>query len=453
MNKKSTGRILVVDDDPDFLKLINSGLTFEGFICDQTSNLEEMNQKLVQYSYEAVLLDLYLGEESALTSIPAIIRQQPYVKIVVLTANASIKSAVQAMGSGATDFIEKSCPFDGIIERVKGLVAKPKSFKNDYVSLVQQTGIVGNSDVTREIIDRLIQLKDVNSTVLVLGESGVGKELVARALHKLSTRASGPFEAVNCGAVPETLLESELFGHKRGAFTDAKTDKEGLFELCQDGTLFLDEIGEMPHNLQVKLLRVIQEKEVRPLGSSKSFKVNTRIITATNRDLLVEMKEKRFREDLYYRLSVFVINIPPLRARVQDIQPLFANFFERFCSQYAKSIPFPGADVMTRVLAYSWPGNVRELRNSVERAVVLSPSEGLRISDLLLDGVSQDSGSNSVLYDEAKALFERTYLEKILSLADGNVSQAAKISGKFRSDIYRMMKRYQLYSDKPPSSS
>lgn len=451
MTCKYSGRLLIVDDDWDFIRFIKTGLEEEGYICDVTTGLESINDNLKQFSYDGVLLDLFFGEVTSLSLIPEIVRSQPYARVLVLTANASVQAAVEAICSGAADFIEKNSLQGNIIDRIKAKLNRPNKKASDQQSLRIQSGIVGSSDMTKDIWDRIVKLKDVDSTVLILGESGCGKELIARALHQLSNRKEGPFEAINCPAVPENLIESELFGHKKGSFTDAKSDKRGLFEVCTNGTLFLDEIAEMPLNSQVKLLRVLQEREIRPLGAVKSIEVNTRIIAATNKDLYAEVTRKAFREDLYYRLSVFVINIPPLRSRKDDINDLVLYYLDKFNKQYKKNIKAPSPEIMTKLYSYDWPGNIRELKHSIERAVVMAEREELEIKDLISSYKSRSVGGggfeiSSPVYSEAKELFEKNYLQKILELAGGNVSEAARISGRFRSDIYRMMKRYNLRS-------
>lgn len=292
-------------------------------------------------------------------------------------------------------------------------------------------------------------MKDVDSTVLVLGESGTGKELVARALHQLSKRSSNRFEAVNCAAIPENLLEAELFGCKKGAFTDAKADRKGLFEICNDGTLFLDEIGEMPVHLQSKILRALQEKEVTPLGASKSIKIKTRVVAATNQNLDRLVREGKFRKDLFYRLSVLQIMVPPLRDRNEDIELLAAYFTDRLAKQFDKKIEPLSSELTVRLSSYEWPGNVRELYNSLERAVVLSSDGRLSTGDIFSHLESNDdytsigSGEFKPL-QEAKEDFERHYLEKLLDSTGGNVSQASKIAGRMRTDMYRLFSKHNI---------
>jgi DNA-binding NtrC family response regulator len=313
-------------------------------------------------------------------------------------------------------------------------------------------GLVGESEAIRETIAMIDKIRHVDSTVLILGESGTGKEVVARAIHSTSMRGAERFNAINCGAIPEQLLESELFGHKKGAFTDAKTDRKGIFEVCSNGTLLLDEIGDMPITLQTKLLRVLQEKQITPIGSNTALAINTRVIAATHRDILDEAKSKRFREDLYYRLSVVVIRIPPLRHRTEDIATLTTYFLGQFNQRFEKSVRPPSGPVLARMLAYDWPGNVRELQNAIERAVVLSTNDELNAEDMFqhlnlkANTVSTEDGINPAVFamplTEAKQCFEKAYLENLLKLSGGNISEAARISGRYRADIYRLMNRY-----------
>lgn len=315
-------------------------------------------------------------------------------------------------------------------------------------------GLIGRSESHVQLLEHISRMKDASASVLITGESGTGKELVARALHEASNRFSGRFEALNCGAVPENLLESELFGHRRGAFTDAKHDKKGLFEVCSNGILFLDEIGDMPLPLQVKLLRVLQEKEIRPLGSTLTVKVNTRIVAATNRDLLEEVKSGRFRKDLYYRLAVLKIHIAPLRERPDDIPLLVKHFITKFAKENAKTIESPSELQIARIKSSSWPGNVRELQNAVERAVVLSRNGKINLEDMFEESdtqrksIGQARGMGEMdlplAHAEAKKVFESCYLRNLLRHAGGNVTEAAKLADKSRVEIYRYLSRNHI---------
>jgi DNA-binding NtrC family response regulator len=413
-----------------------------------------MKDMLSQLYFDAVLLDLQLGLEDGLSGLPFILKNAPSTKVFILTSHGSIEKAVDAMRRGAAGFLTKGTDPATIVtelsDQLASLARKPLAL--DQESL-RSLGLVGDSMAIRETIAMIDKIRNVDSTVLILGESGTGKEVVARAIHATSPRAAERFNAINCGAIPEQLLESELFGHKKGSFTDAKADRKGIFEVCSSGTLLLDEIGDMPMPLQTKLLRVLQEKQITPIGSSTTININTRVIAATHRDILDEAKSKRFREDLYYRLSVVVIRIPPLRHRTEDIPILTNHFLEQFNQRFEKEVRPPKNTLMARLMAYDWPGNVRELQNAIERAVVLSTDGELNIDDMFqhLSLKSStyggdDSGLSASVFSmpltEAKQAFEKTYLEHLLKLSGGNISEAARISGRYRADIYRLMNRY-----------
>jgi DNA-binding NtrC family response regulator len=454
-NGRYLGRILLVDDDEQITKFYETFLTAAGFVVDTCHDLRKMRDLLSQLYFDAVLLDLQLGLEDGLSGLPFILKNAPSTKVFILTSYGSIAKAVDAMRRGATGFLTKGTDPSAIVAELSGQLTSSLSRKPlalDEESL-RGLGLVGESPAIRETITMIDKIRNVDSTVLILGESGTGKEVVARAIHATSPRAAERFNAINCGAIPEQLLESELFGHKKGSFTDAKADRKGIFEVCSAGTLLLDEIGDMPMPLQTKLLRVLQEKQITPIGSSTTININTRVIAATHRDILDEAKSKRFREDLYYRLSVVVIRIPPLRHRIEDIPILTNHFLDQFNQRFEKDVRPPKNTLMARLMAYDWPGNVRELQNAIERAVVLSNDGELNIEDMFQhlslkssSYGSDDSGLSAGVFSmpltEAKQAFEKTYLEHLLKLSGGNISEAARISGRYRADIYRLMNRY-----------
>jgi DNA-binding NtrC family response regulator len=320
--------------------------------------------------------------------------------------------------------------------------------------------LIGQSSPILETLTTIDKIKNVNSNVLLLGESGTGKEVVARLIHNESDRCKERFEAINCAAIPENLLESELFGHVKGSFTDAKSDRMGIFELCTKGTLMLDEIGDMPLALQSKLLRVLQERKVTPVGGNKSINIDTRVIAATHHDLADEIKSNRFREDLYYRLSVVVIHIPSLRQRKEDILLLVSHFLNKFNIEFGKNIKAPTPDLVARLKLYNWPGNVRELQNAVERGVVMASDDTLEFFDMFpqsnLEESSKKSPHHLNLLDEgafncplteAKQLFEKAYLESHLRGCAGNVAELARRAHRHRADLYRMFERYDINFD------
>lgn len=447
-----SGRVLIVDDDISLCKCYEAILEKSGFFVGSAQNLSGLYEALRSFSYDVILLDLQLGEEEGMNGLPLILREQPFAKVFILTSHGTIERAVECMKRGASGFFEKSSNLDQIVSEVKSAVAVKveNNFSEDFS--MSTVGLIGESPAIQETIATIKKIRDVDSTVLILGESGTGKEVVARAIHKSSQRSGERFEAINCGAIPETLLESELFGHKKGAFTDAKTDRKGIFEVCTNGTLLLDEIGDMPFSLQTKLLRVLQERQITPVGSNTAININTRVIAATHRDIQDECRSKRFREDLFYRLSVVVLHIPALRHRIEDVPKLTEHFLAQFNARFNKDVRSPDNRLMARMMAYDWPGNVRELQNSIERAVVLSTDNSLslenvfqhldtsarRVSDKSLDM----SSAFALPLTDAKHYFEKIYLENLLTTSSGNISEAARICGRYRADIYRLMDRY-----------
>jgi DNA-binding NtrC family response regulator len=446
------GRVLIVDDDVSVCKVYEAVLDKAGFYAASANNLTGLYEALKSFSYDVVLLDLQLGQEEGINGLPLILREQPFAKIYILTSHGSIERAVECMRRGASGFFEKTGDYDYLINEIKATITpKPglKDASDDGLSLV---GLIGDSAAIQETIATIKKIRNVDSTVLILGESGTGKEVVARAIHKSSLRHAERFEAINCGAIPETLLESELFGHKKGSFTDAKTDRKGIFEVCTNGTLLLDEIGDMPFSLQTKLLRVLQERQITPVGSNTAININTRVIAATHRDIQDECRSKRFREDLFYRLSVVVLHIPALRHRIEDVPKLAEYFLEQFNNRFSKHVRMPDNRLMARMMAYDWPGNVRELQNSIERAVVLSIDDQLSLENIFQHLDTSSRRSNDKTWDfstafslpltDAKHFFEKVYLENLLTVSGGNISEAARVCGRYRADIYRLMDRY-----------
>lgn len=447
-------RVLVVEDDDATSMILTEFLTGEDCRVETAKCLDSAQDLLARYSFDLVLLDLHLGTEDGFSLIPCIVRQYPHTKVVVVTGHGSIDLAVRSVQTGASGFITKPFSFEKInealrpvIDRRAAAVACPDEGPWD------ELGLIGNSPAIRAVQSNILRMKDVDSTVLITGDSGTGKELIARALHLSSNRNDQRFEAVNCGAIPENLIESELFGHRKGSFTDAKADRKGIFEVCKDGVLFLDEIGELPLQMQVKLLRVLQEREIMPVGASTPVKVNTRVIAATNRDLSVEVREGRFREDLYFRLAVLCINLPPLSHRLEDVPLLVNHFIHKFNERFNKSIGTPSKELMTRLVSYSWPGNIRELQNAIERGVVLSPDGQLHFEDMLgqqqqhPNAAASDNGMAHIplgSLTEAKETFESGYLRRLLEATHGNVSEAARLSGRYRADLYRLFSKYEI---------
>ncbi len=452
-------RFLLVDDDPLILSLLSAALQQKNIDVATAQNFSELERRLTNFRYDSIILDLGLGNEDGIDAIPMILRTAPYAKLIILTGTNDIELAANAVFRGASGLIRKNSDINITVQEILKQT-QSSALSIDASGKVEDIdcGIIGNCPEIAALKARIRQIAQVDSTVLILGESGTGKELVARGLHTFSPRSGGRFEAINCSAIPENLLEAELFGYKRGAFTDAKSDRKGYFELCTDGTLFLDEIGEMPLNLQSKLLRVLQERTVTPLGCSKSIHINTRVVAATNRDLRERVRAGMFREDLYFRLSVVPMTVPSLRQRKDDIPLLINYFLAKFNERFNRTIAPPSRDIIARMMAYDWPGNVRELQNAIERGVVLATCDKLSLDNIFLGSSKQESEDDKSDHDsisgselaswfrlpltEAKSKFERAYLKSVLSDAAGNVSEAARKSGRYRPDLYRLMHKY-----------
>jgi DNA-binding NtrC family response regulator len=442
------GTVLIIDDDFETASLYQTAFESEDFRAKYVTGLAEAKALLINEQIQVVLADIFLMDENTLSELKSMIQLSPSTRFFSFSGQESIPLAVKAMELGAASFFPKSLGCHKIVELIKNKFEMDTQPIDDVSQgFLTSINLVGESDCMQKLFHQIKTYSQVNSTVLITGESGTGKEVVAKALHKLSPLSEGPFEAVNCGAIPETLLESELFGHKRGAFTDAKTDKKGLFEACSNGTLMLDEIGDMPLPLQVKLLRVLQEREVRPLGSTKTVKVNPRIIACTHRDLNKMVAEGQFRKDLLFRLSVLHLSIPPLRERKKDIDRLTNIFIEQFNTRFKRSITPISNELLVRLMNYDWPGNIRELQNMLERAVVLSKDSELHIEDLFSnDIVSEEESSHddsiSLTHKTAKRNFEKRYIRHLLEESHGNISQASRLSGKHRIELYRLMEKY-----------
>ena len=444
-------KLLIADDDEDVLSLYSTYLRWVGFDVDAASTFDELEHCIFRKSYDCLVLDLFFGPVQSLHRLSFLLENSPQTSIIMITGRGQISDAVDALNGGASDFLLKSEHPQKIAEKILRTVNRSSNLISESGS--GRYGMIGRSKSMTRTFEKIETLGRVDSTVLITGESGTGKELVARGLHTSSSRSGEAFSAVNTGAIPEALLESELFGYRKGAFTDAKKDHKGLFENCSEGTLFLDEIGDMPMRLQVKLLRVLQEKEIVPIGSTTPIKINTRVIAATNKNLAREVQNNRFRSDLFFRLNVINIHLVPLRERREDILPLFFSFITEFCTKYDIAInPVPNS-LTRRVELYSWPGNIRELRNSVERAVILSGGEHIT-SENLFDTVNMECIGESNIhtladfeicsYNDEKKAFEEQYLRKLLTFSKGSVTDASRISKQYRANLYRMLKKYGI---------
>jgi len=442
--------ILIVEDEAKMRRLLELNLGEDGFQTISAPDAETGLDLLRQNSVDLVLTDLKLPGMGGLEFLQSLKRQNANLPVVVMTAYGSVETAVEAMKAGASDYVLK--PFSlaemrMIVHKeldVRKLREENRSLREALGQRYEYPNIIARSAKMQEVLALVERVAGTQSTVLIGGESGVGKDLIAHAIHQKSRRSNGPFIKINSTAIPENLLESELFGYEKGAFTGATTSKPGKFELADKGTLFLDEIGDVPPPTQVKLLRVLQEREFERLGGTRTIKVDVRLIAATNRDLRAALEEGTFRQDLYYRLNVVPIDIPPLREHKEDIPDLVKLFLARFSQQAGKQIDGIAADAMDMLMAFHWPGNVRELENIVERAVALSSGPMLQASDIHLDAVrAKPSSGTTPLIPEGQTLeqWEDEMIREALRRANGNKSQAARMLGLSRNALrYRLSK-------------
>ena len=434
--------ILLVDDDPDLLQLITLRLSSAGYRVSTAASSEEALGKLAARRPDVVITDLRMDGMDGLALFDRIRSDAPSLPVILLTAHGTVPDAVDATQRGIFAFLTK--PFDGheLLAQVgRALRLSGGEIRND-VSESWRSEIITGSPIMEELLQRARLVAGSDANVVLLGASGAGKELLARAIHLASTRSRQPFIAINCGAIPEQLLESELFGHSRGAFTGATQNHKGLFVAAEGGTLFLDEIGDMPLTLQVKLLRVLQERQVRPIGTSTDIPINVRIICATHRNLEQLVKESAFREDLYYRINVVALTIPSLSERREDI-PLLANhFLQQLADRYGKSISRLAPEALEFMLNAPWPGNIRQLINVLERAVALSISTVIPLALLQETMLGEEAGIQPL--EEARRRFEHDYLVRLLRITRGNVTQAARMAQRNRTDFYKLLQRHGL---------
>lgn len=443
------GAILVVDDDVEMREMVHDVLKARGHQVTTAGSGQEALTLVAQSDFAVVLTDLRMKGMGGTELLTEIKRVYPDIGVILMTAFGSVETAVEAMKHGASDYLTKPVKSEEIV-RVVERVVRETALRREVSRLRKEVSkeysfhqILGKSKAIQAVFDLIRRVADSPTNVLITGESGTGKELVAKAIHYNSDRREAPFIPVNCAAIPEQLLESELFGHMRGAFTDAKMDKRGLFEEAQKGTVFLDEISELPLMLQAKILRVIQEKEIRRVGATKPISIDVRIIAATNLNLNVEVKAKRFREDLYYRLNVIELKLPPLRERREDIPLLVEAFLKKCGDARGKEMKGVSESALAMLMDYAWPGNVRELENVIERAVTLSLGEKIGPNDLP-PAVQGARGDRRVLDEAAEKTLslheiEKEYIKKILEKMGGNKYQAAHALGIDRKTLYRKL--------------
>lgn len=443
--------VLVVDDDEDILRLLSMRLRARGFRISTAASAEEALARVAVDTPRVVVSDVRLPGRDGLALFEEIHCTRPTLPVILLTAHGTIPDAVDATSRGVFGYLTK--PFDSqlLLEKIDqalqlSVPASAADTAGSLASGVQSeawlAGIVFRSARMAELMAEARMVAVSDASVLIRGESGTGKEVLARAIHRASPRAGGPFVAINCGAIPEQLLESELFGHVKGAFTGAGNSRIGLFQSANGGTLFLDEIGDMPLALQVKLLRVLQERMVRPVGATRAEPVDVRLLSATHRDLDAAMAQGQFREDLYYRLDVVSLTLPRLEARREDIPPLAAHFVQQVAGKYGKPISGFAPEALEALATAAWPGNVRQLYNVVEQSCALTSTQLIPLT--LVQRALRLPSIEALSYAEAKQRFERNYLVQLLKLTDGNVADAARIADRNRTEFYRLLQKYDL---------
>jgi DNA-binding NtrC family response regulator len=462
MESQEKTRLLIVDDEADMLRLLKRSLSADLNCEVQTaSNAYKAMGLLEENPFDVVLADIRMPGMDGMEFLGRIKEEFPGLSVVMMTAFGTIDIAVQAIKEGAYDFITKPFEHDKLLHLLEKALERTRLVRENLLlqrRIEQQESlgeIVGVSPKMQRIFDTIRIVSKADVTILLTGESGTGKDMAAKAIHKLSDRGKGPFVAVNCPNLPENILESELFGYRKGAFTHATQNKKGLFWEARGGTIYLDEIGDISVTLQTKLLKVLQDKEIRPLGDTRNVKIDVRIIASTNQDLEAKIKSNLFREDLFYRLNVMSIQMPPLRERAEDIPILVDHFLRRFSKEFRQQLKAVPPGVMRRLMNHQWRGNVRELENVISRAVLLSPETEIRAEDL---GIGLADSGECLTTDEVKGLpykdakghvlelFHREYLTSLLLRTSGNVTKAAKECGLERQALQQVMRRYGVKS-------
>jgi two-component system response regulator GlrR len=437
-------QILVVDDDEDIVKLIAMRMRAAGYQVETASSAEQALALASASTYQLVITDLRMDGMDGLALFDTLHRADPGLPVIILTAHGSIPDAIEATRRGVFGFLTK--PFDSkeLLRQAAAALrlSQPETAAGSNGKETWRSAFITRSPSLESMLQQAGLAAASDASILIRGESGTGKELLANAIHRASPRHDKPFVAINCGAMPEPLLESELFGHAKGAFTGATREHKGLFQAANGGSLFLDEIGDMPLSLQVKLLRALQEKTIRQVGSTTSIPVDVRIISATHRDLAEEMKSGRFREDLYYRINVVGLEIPALAARREDIPLLAGHFLASISRKYGKDVNGFAPDAMELLIGAPWPGNVRQLQNIVEQTVVLCTTP--LIPATLVQKALRDDVGGILPFETARRNFERDYLSRLLKATNGNVAQAARLAQRNRTEFYKLLERHQL---------
>jgi two-component system nitrogen regulation response regulator NtrX len=452
--------ILIVDDEPGVRSSLGGVLRDEGYEVDAVDSGEACLERLAQKAYDVVVLDIWLPGMDGLATLARMRERQVDVQVVVISGHGNIEQAVRAIKMGAFDFVEKPLSLEKTVLVVRNALRQRRLEAENQALRARvdaQHTMVGESYAMVQLREQVATAAPTNGRVLIFGENGTGKELVARNIHLMSRRRTGPFVEVNCAAIPEELIESELFGHVRGAFTGAVADRRGKFETAHGGTIFLDEIGDMSLKTQAKVLRVLQEQVMEPVGGSNRIKVDARVLAATNKDLPAEIRAGRFREDLYFRLNVVPIFVPPLRDRQEDIPLLADHFMAMLGREYGRRPKVFDAEAVALLQRYAWPGNVRELRNLVERLMIMVPGDRISARDLAFLETSAPAGYATAAGDalprgqasvtplhEARDQFEKEYILRALAAQQGNISRTAEVLGIERSNLYRKMRGFGI---------
>ena len=452
----SMGRILIVEDDREMSRFLAELLAEEGYEAEIAYDGLAALDRYKQDSFDLTITDLMMPRMKGTELVGRLREFDPNASILLITAFGTIESAVEAMRAGAFHYLTKPFRNDEILINVRRaleerrLKKEVERLRTEIHGRYQFRNIVGKSEKMQKVYELVARVCDLPANILITGESGTGKELIARAIHYNSVRSKGPFVPLNCAAVPETLLESELFGYLRGAFTDARKDRRGLFQAADGGVLFLDEISEMPLNLQAKLLRVLEDKEVRPLGANQTEKVDTRVVSTSNQNLATLVERGQFRHDLYYRLNVIQIALPPLRERLEDIPVLVEHFIQKFADQTRRPLEGIEPDALAALMNHRWPGNVRELEHTVERAVLLGKENRVGLQDLPLQLISNPDSTLPLAEAVAQRYtlkdLEREYIVRVMENTSGNKTEAARILGVDRTTLYRKLEEYKVKS-------
>ena len=443
---QSKKKILIVDDDPSLLRLLSIRLSAANYHVESAANAKIALGILKSFHPQMVISDLRMEGMDGMALFAQIRQQYPNMPVVIMTAHGTIPDAINATKQGVFSFLTKPFESQELLDTVqKAIQLQPSITHNTPKESIWRANIISRSAIMESLLQQTHQVAQSDFSLLIHSESGTGKELLANAIHQASSRRKKPFTAINCAAIPEQLLESELFGHVKGAFTGAGSNHIGLFEATHGGTLFLDEIGDMPMNFQVKLLRALQEKEIRPVGSTKSIKTDVRIISATHKNLQQAIIDKTFREDLYYRLNVVELELPPLSQRREDIPLLAQHFLSHVNVNSAINIKGFSAEAMELLISAPWPGNIRQLQNVVEQSVALSTEPLIAAS--LISSALREKTAQLPSFQDARDQFERDYLAKLLKLTAGNVSQAARIAQRNRTEFYKLLNRHHLNAE------